>query len=92
MFVIFYLKKTKEVIGFREDTSTNPISPDVAFLDYCENNNKDESTINFVELQYQNLSFADGKYLYDQINNEIELNPNYVEPVASTTKVTEPTL
>lgn len=90
MFAIFYDKNSLVVLGFRHDISTNPMSAVQAFDDYLIGHSRSDVDTAYAELAYQNLDFQDNKYLYNPTTNQIDENPNYVEPVPTPEPV-EPT-
>lgn len=82
MFVIFYNKQNLRLLGYRQDLSTNQMTAEEIFAQFCIDANVNEATTNYAELPFQNLQFDKNKYLYNKITNEIDLNPDYVEPIS----------
>jgi hypothetical protein len=81
MFVIFYDKQSSEVLGFRHDLSTNPLTAIEVFARYLNDENKSQANTSHAEITFQNLQFDKSKYLYNKVNNIINLNPDYIEPI-----------
>lgn len=79
MFMVAYNKNTYEVVYWRCDTSTNPISAQQAF-DQCQ---EDKTNWAFKEIPMPNLeSLAIHRTVFNPDTNEFAPNPNWIEPPA----------
>lgn len=81
MFVIFFNKQNSKLLGYRHHLSTNQMTAEEIFTQFCIDANVDKAATNYAELPFQILQFDKNKYLYNKITGGIDLNPDYVPPI-----------
>ena len=95
MFTIAYNKQTKFILYSRYDASTNVDKPTPLehLNNYCEINNLNASDFQAIELPWNpKAQYIIGRDLFDETNNTIYADPNWVEPVLVESTPAEPTV
>lgn len=82
MFVIIYNKSDKKIVHYRHDMSSDiTVTAQKLFNYFLENNLLSNENYTFAELtfkpDYNNIVI--GNHFYNEKNNDIEADPNYVE-------------
>lgn len=93
MYVIFYTKATSEIVGFREDLSSPPMSESQIASLYLSDHGISDGSVGHAVLNDTKLTQFDvAKYLYNESTNSAIENPNYVPPAPEPEPTTEPTV
>jgi hypothetical protein len=90
MYVIFYTKSNSEIIGFRDDCSSSPMTEEQSLNTFLSDNQISDGSVGHAVLTHTKLTqFDRAKYLYDASTSSVINNPNYVVPTPESTE-TEP--
>jgi len=88
IFAIVYENTTKKLVIARVETytsETDAISAQEHLLKFCENNGFNPNDFSAVELPYtRGQAFDIGKHIYNESLGQLEVSPDWVEPVQPT--------
>lgn len=84
MDIVIYNNQTKYIACVRHDASTNIEKPTAEFwlIDYTQSNNFNFNYFSVVEIAHdKNRNLIIGRDKFDESNNTIYADPDWVEPV-----------
>ena len=90
MFIFIYKKSTKQVVTYRNDSSTGvaSLSAEYFFNLYLKDSGataEQAADLTYVETAHVELAFAPDKYLWNESTQQVEEDSSYVAPTPTST-------